>query len=44
MKEQQDVLIKDRKCKEQAQFKLALILCAISVVISLSVIIGITLF
>lgn len=44
MKEQQDLLVKDKKCKEQTQFKLALILCAVSVVISLSVIIGVTLF
>lgn len=44
MKEQQEVLIRNKKCKEQTQFKLALILCAVSVVISLSVIIGITLF
>jgi hypothetical protein len=44
MKEQQGVLVKDKKSKEQTQFKLALILCAVSVVISLSVIIGVTLF
>ena len=44
MSEHKETFLKDKKQKEQAQLKLALILCGISVIISLGVILGVVLF